>query len=217
MDVKKPGKRELNRIRNRNAILRAARECFHERGYERATIRDIIRRTGLAAGTFYNYFEDKEAIFAALLSDFVLNLNDQLRSLRESARNEEDFVYNTYLALFRASAQDPVIYELAHRNEDTIREMFGASIFAMAKSSLEQDLTRAIQRGLFPDVDKSYLAAVFFGAACEMALKVARRASKTEASAEAVAQEAAQFASNLFLGGVERHSNYLAQATEEEA
>ena len=54
------GKREQNRIRNRRAILLAARECFRERGYEKSTIRDIVRRTGLAAGTFYNYFSSKQ-------------------------------------------------------------------------------------------------------------------------------------------------------------
>ena len=58
------GKREQNRIRNRGAILHAARECFRERGYENSTIRDIVRRTGLAAGTFYNYFSSKQEILS---------------------------------------------------------------------------------------------------------------------------------------------------------
>ena len=57
------GKRELNRINNRKAIISAARDCFSEKGYDQVTVRDIIRRTGLASGTFYNYFEDKQSIF----------------------------------------------------------------------------------------------------------------------------------------------------------
>jgi hypothetical protein len=45
------------RSQNRQAILDAAREVFGELGYDAATVRDIIRRTGLASGTFYNYYK----------------------------------------------------------------------------------------------------------------------------------------------------------------
>src|SRR6185436_1007303 len=54
------GKREQTKVQNRQAILDAARDVFGEKGYEAATVRDIIRRTGLAAGTFYNYYRSKE-------------------------------------------------------------------------------------------------------------------------------------------------------------
>ena len=50
-------RREINRVNNRDAILRAAREVFTEIGLGATTVRDIIRRTDLASGTFYNYFE----------------------------------------------------------------------------------------------------------------------------------------------------------------
>jgi len=43
------GKREQTKVANRQAILDAAREVFGELGYETATVRDIIRRTGLAS------------------------------------------------------------------------------------------------------------------------------------------------------------------------
>ena len=46
------GKREQTKVQNRQAILDAAREVFGELGYDASTVRDIIRRTGLAAGTF---------------------------------------------------------------------------------------------------------------------------------------------------------------------
>jgi AcrR family transcriptional regulator len=63
------GKREQTKVQNRQAILDAAREVFGELGYETATVRDIIRRAGLAAGTFYNYYRSKEEVFAALSDD----------------------------------------------------------------------------------------------------------------------------------------------------
>jgi AcrR family transcriptional regulator len=57
------GRRERTKAANRASILDAAREVFAEHGYEAASVRDIIRGTDLASGTFYNYFPDKDAIF----------------------------------------------------------------------------------------------------------------------------------------------------------
>lgn len=200
------GKRERNRLQNRNAILKAARECFVERGYDQSTIRDIIRGTNLAAGTFYNYFTDKRDIFAALLTDFLAHLNSRLSMLRAEAANETEFVYNTYLALFETTAKEPYIYQLAHRNEQTIRELFGSDIMGLAMTNLQDDVRRAAQRGLFAEADVEYLSAAFFGVAYEMSLKLARRVQGIDAEAgrAEAARNAARFAADLFLGGVGR-------------
>ena len=83
------GKREQTKVQNRQAILDAAREVFGELGYETATVRDIIRRTGLAAGTFYNYYRSKEEVFAALADDGARRFGPILKGLR--AQHGADF------------------------------------------------------------------------------------------------------------------------------
>lgn len=202
---KKPqaaGKRERNRIQNRNAILHAARECFREQGYDNSTIRDIVRRTGLAAGTFYNYFSSKQDIFASLLTDFLGKLNRNLGECRKSAGTAEDFIRSTYLALFRATADDPLVYELAHRNDHAIRELFGSDILGLTMPSLEEDVKDAMERGLLPEVDQEYLCAAFFGVAYELGLRLAHRARQHPDQAEQEARSATEFASALLLGGL---------------
>ena len=64
--MKPLGKRERTKANNREAILAGATEVFSELGYGATTVRDIIRQTGLASGTFYNYFKSKEEVFEAL-------------------------------------------------------------------------------------------------------------------------------------------------------
>ncbi|MEM9739627.1 MAG: helix-turn-helix domain-containing protein, partial [Pseudomonadota bacterium] len=54
------GRRAQSKAANRQAILEAGRSVFARLGVESATVRDIIRETSLAAGTFYNYFKSKE-------------------------------------------------------------------------------------------------------------------------------------------------------------
>ena len=48
-------------------ILDAAREEFGERGFSDSSIVGITQRAGVALGTFYTYFESKEALFQALV------------------------------------------------------------------------------------------------------------------------------------------------------
>lgn len=199
-----PGKRERNRINNRNAILNAARECFRQKGYENTTIRDIVRQTQLAAGTFYNYFSSKQDIFIALLTDFLSQLSSSLSERRQTAGNKEDFIRDTYLALFQATARDPLVYELAHRNDQAIKELFGSGVLGLAMMSLEEDVRIAVEQGLLPPVDVEYLCASFFGVAYEMSLKVASRASREPEIADRESTQAADFATSLFLGGLEQ-------------
>ncbi|MDX1635722.1 MAG: TetR/AcrR family transcriptional regulator [Marinobacter sp.] len=200
--VESQGKRERNRIQNRRAILLSALECFRELGYEQTTIRDIVRRTDLAAGTFYNYFSNKADIFSALLTDYLDGLNRNLTKARHAAGTDEDFIHSAYLALFRATADDPTVYELAYRNDQTIRQLFGADILGLARLSLEHDVADAVKRGVLPPVDQEYLCAAFFGVAYELSLRLARRATESPDSAPELAGEAAEFATRLFLGGL---------------
>lgn len=196
------GKRALNRTRNRNAILAAARECFRENGYDNSTIRDIVRRTGLAAGTFYNYFSSKQDIFAALLADFLSHLNSDMSRHRRTASSTRDFIYNAYLALYTATARDPVVYELAHQNQRALRNLFGSDILGLAMLSLEEDVRDGIARGLLPDLDPEYLCAAFFGAAYDMSMLVARRVHQQPDQGQQEAENAALFSTTLFLGGL---------------
>ena len=94
------GKREQTKVQNRQAILDAAREVFGELGYETATVRDIIRRAGLAAGTFYNYYRSKEEVFAALADDGARRFAPILKGLRGHGHSFETFVELAIAAYF---------------------------------------------------------------------------------------------------------------------
>ncbi|WP_298447677.1 TetR/AcrR family transcriptional regulator [uncultured Marinobacter sp.] len=197
-----PGKRERNRLRNHSAILNSARICFQEKGYENTTIRDLIKKTDLASGTFYNYFRNKQDIFAALLTDFLSGLNENLTRSRRSAVTTEEFIHRSYHALFSATAKDPLVYELAHRNDRAIRELFGSGILELIMMSLEDDVRSAVTRGILPNVDQEYLCAAFFGVAYETSLVVARRVHLDPEQADTEVDRATNLTTALFQGGL---------------
>jgi TetR/AcrR family transcriptional regulator, mexJK operon transcriptional repressor len=51
----------------RAVILRAASEAFHELGYDRTSVDEIVRRAGVSKPTVYNHFADKRALFSAFV------------------------------------------------------------------------------------------------------------------------------------------------------
>ncbi len=51
-------------------LARAAVDVFGKRGYNAARVSDIVGLAGVAQGTFYLYFKNKEAIFLQLVDDF---------------------------------------------------------------------------------------------------------------------------------------------------
>lgn len=55
----------------RAELLAAARDEFATRGYHTANVGTIVARVGCARGTFYNYFENKRAVFSAVVADMM--------------------------------------------------------------------------------------------------------------------------------------------------
>lgn len=73
--VSTPNKRAEKSAGRRDAILAAALEEFAARGFEGARLDDVARRAGVAKGTIYLHFRDKEELFQELvrsaLSPFI--------------------------------------------------------------------------------------------------------------------------------------------------
>ena len=64
--------------RTMRKILDAAREEFGERGFSDSSIVGITQRAGVALGTFYTYFDSKEALFQALVRDMSAQVRDNV-------------------------------------------------------------------------------------------------------------------------------------------
>lgn len=66
-------------IEKRERIIQAAIEVYSEKGIEKATISDIVKKAGIAQGTFYLYFASKMAVMPAIAEVMVGKLLDGLK------------------------------------------------------------------------------------------------------------------------------------------
>jgi AcrR family transcriptional regulator len=83
------------------AIIAAARDAFLESGFEGAKVAGIARRAGVAEGTLYLYFKNKNALLNAVVEAFYARLTevaaDQVKQLSETA-DRLDFLARHHLA-----------------------------------------------------------------------------------------------------------------------
>jgi AcrR family transcriptional regulator len=175
-------RREATKEANRAALLAAAREVFAECGYPGAGVRDIVRRTDLASGTFYNYFDSKEAIFAAVLEEVGGEARARVRSARLAA-GPGGFVEAGFRAFFAFIAADPELFAFLDRNAE--------ALLPAALNELREDLEGRLDAG----VDSDYTA----HAMVAVGLQVGRvMLSRNPVSVD----EATAFAAGLFRAGL---------------
>jgi len=188
-------KRALTKANNRRAILDAAQEIFTEMGYGAASIRDVVRRSGLAAGTFYNYFPDKQSVFQAVLEEHTTELRRRLREARTRARDPETIVREGFQTYFSFIVEDLPLFEMLRRNAGTVRELFDTPAVELGIVELREDLAA---HGALPSaLDLDALAAAMGGVAFELGIRLSEQDPPD-------VERMARFASELFLGGMNR-------------
>ena len=190
------GKREQTKLANRQAILEAARVTFGELGYESATVRDIIRRTSLSVGAFYNYFRSKEEIAEALAVEGAASFQPILRAQREKAHD-----FETYL---RAGVRAYYEFLAEHFNDWHSRRVGGETMPHLRSDTpamqavfeeVRTSFLQAMDRGRAPRVDADYLTAAAIAVTRDVGEAMMRRRPLD-------VDGATEFCVRLILGGV---------------
>lgn len=83
----------------RNEILDAAERLFALRGYETATVNEILATVNIAKGTFYYYFKSKEEVLDAIVER---RISAGVTAAEEIASQTGSSVYEKFLAVIMA-------------------------------------------------------------------------------------------------------------------
>lgn len=122
----RPAPRTPRGLRTRAALVEAARRVFERDGYVDARITDITAEAGVAAGSFYTYFDDKEQIFAAVAEAVQ---EDMLHPrLRERLGEDDpvaliDAANREYLLAYKRNARLMALFEQVAQIDDDFREL----------------------------------------------------------------------------------------------
>ncbi|WSJ20014.1 TetR/AcrR family transcriptional regulator [Nocardia sp. NBC_01327] len=112
--------------RTRIALIAAARAVFERDGYLDARIVDISKTAGMASGSFYTYFDNKEEIFAALVEQVqeeMLHPHVQARSGITDVRALIEAANRDYLLSYKRNARLMALFEQVAHVDENFRRM----------------------------------------------------------------------------------------------
>mgnify|MGYP000223547536 FL=1 len=154
-------KRQQNKANNRSLIINAGIKVFLEKGISNATVRDIIRKTSLASGTFYNYFKSKEEVLIAALDESAIEIGQELRSQRKDAKNLEEFIYSQINPFFEFARDHSELFMIMSSNLNDVKAFsVETPMMTLEIESLKEDIIIGINNGILPDVDPDYFCSV---------------------------------------------------------
>src|SRR5262245_15507053 len=141
----------------RETIMNAAIEEFAEYGLENASTNRIVKNSGIAKGSFYQYFEDKQDVFMHMLDVIEQKELEFFKNQRPPDHNMDVFHY--YLGLVKKGIE----FGLAHPRaiQAAWRVLLGEGLYygqnlagyrEKTKQALTMMITQAIKRG---EVDAS--------------------------------------------------------------
>lgn len=98
-------------------ILDAARDEFGERGFSESSIVGITQRAGVALGTFYTYFDSKEALFQALVRDMSSQVRDHVAPVLKASAGTIDGERRALESFLRFAREHRDVYRIIDEAE----------------------------------------------------------------------------------------------------
>ena len=176
----------------RDAILRAAIDVFAERGFFNAQVADVARAAGVAAGTVYLYFKNKDDL---LVSIFERSMREGLTMGRAAVVDRRDpgerlrRLARAHLARLGADRNLAIVFQVELRQSTKFMERFSATLLRDYLGLIREAIADGQRGGLFrADVKATAMAKMLFGALDEMATNwiLSRRRYSLEADADTV-------------------------------
>jgi AcrR family transcriptional regulator len=163
MDTSTPRWRRRKQARPQE-ILDAALACFAERGFAASRMDDIAERAGVTKGTIYLYFENKDAVFKALVRE---SIGAQLATVLENVRAYEGpsrellRLILTVLGQFARTSDRVVLPKILIAEAGNFPELarfYREEIIDKGLSVMSGAIARGIERGEFRNVNPQHAA-----------------------------------------------------------
>ena len=148
--------------KTRQKLLRAAEVIFGEKGYERASIADITRKSGVALGTFYVYFPDKQSIFVEVVDELGERLRRLIAEAVTGLPHRIDVEREGLRTFFEFAREHPNLYRVVRQAEFVDEACYRRYYDRFAKGYV-RGLSQAMDAGQVRQMDPETLAYCLMG------------------------------------------------------
>ncbi len=145
------GKRELQKQQVRERLLAEALHLFSEQGLEKTTVADIVDRTGIARGTFYNYFTDINSLFDALIESHNTRVKESIQQARIQSDNVYDYLFHTFKNYFDLIGTEEMIRFHVVNQAHIRQSSYQSEIIKVIVKNLNRDLKSDLKINAFSE------------------------------------------------------------------
>jgi AcrR family transcriptional regulator len=136
----------------REAILKAALEEFSAGGFAATRLDDVARRAGVAKGTIYLHFADKEALFQEIVRSMlapVVGHLENLRNLDVPFRVIADQIVNVFVSEVLETDRKNIVRLIVAEGPrfPKIAEFYYREVVSRGVAAMQAILQRAVDRG----------------------------------------------------------------------
>ena len=100
------------KVKSRVQILEEAARLFSSQRFDEVLMDDIAQSAGVAKGTLYTYFSDKEELYFAVVFEGISRLNQQLLVSASGQKDPEKQLRNIVYSIVSFVAQNGFFYKL---------------------------------------------------------------------------------------------------------
>jgi AcrR family transcriptional regulator len=151
-------RRKRERENRRNAILKAARRLFFEKGFRIVTVDSIAKRAELSKGSIYLYFNSKEEIYTHILLNDIDKFHKNLTQLFKNDRSAAEALLDMASIYVDFFLSDRELFRILmtfmlHTNHMNLPEDLNENIIKTTNKTIniiEQIFQYGIERGEFP-------------------------------------------------------------------
>ncbi|KZX53026.1 TetR family transcriptional regulator [Erythrobacter sp. HI00D59] len=129
-------------------LLDAAATEFADKGFHEASVSGITRRAGVALGTFYTYYDSKDAIFRALVSDMSAGVGRAAREALDPGMGALEVERVALRAFLAFAAEHKEIYRIIDEAEFVDPESYRTH-YETIGARIEERLQRGGESGEF--------------------------------------------------------------------
>jgi len=133
-------KRKAKALETKKKIYETAKHLFKKYGFENVSVDSIVEMAGVSKGSFYVHFDSKNILIAALISDYVYELDLDYNSYLQSLPS--DTTASDKLILVTGKIADILTYSIGYDNMKVVYEV-------LITKTIETDAILGYNRDLY--------------------------------------------------------------------
>jgi len=177
-------------LKTYNRLLKTTKSLFAKKGYHATSVNEIIQKSKIATGTFYQYFRSKRELYDFLVEDYRKRIFSTIKNNTKNLTNREDIEYFGLRAFLEFVNKDRLSYKIILESL-FVDEQYFYDYYSRFKDSYVKQLSSSDE--VVTDIDYEVMAYCLMGISNFVGIQILSKANPHEVDIDYYTKEAMKF------------------------